>query len=118
MKEMLKVQGREGTWNYDPYSHGMFNGMELVVALAEGRDPVFRKAPEKWIYTAPPKQEEGCAECGKKSSEGWALYCVKCLEREWINLSLQEREKIREEYSDNPSGLISVVQMMLKEKNT
>jgi DNA gyrase/topoisomerase IV subunit B len=37
--------------------------------------------------------------------------------KEWINLTVQEREKIRDEYGDNPSGLISVVQMILKEKN-
>ena len=37
--------------------------------------------------------------------------------REWINLTVQEREKLRDEYGDNPSGLISAVQMMLKEKN-
>jgi hypothetical protein len=35
------------------------------------------------IHTCTPKGEEGCAECGKKSSDGWALYCVKCSEREW-----------------------------------
>ncbi len=32
------------------------------------------------IHTCTPKQEEGCAGCGKKASEGWALYCVKCIE--------------------------------------
>lgn len=37
--------------------------------------------------------------------------------REWINLTVQEREKLRDEYEDNPSGLISAVQMMLKDKN-
>ena len=37
--------------------------------------------------------------------------------REWINLTLQEREKLRDEYEDNPSGLISAVQIMLKDKN-
>jgi len=26
------------------------------------------------------RKHEGCAECGKKASEGWALYCVKCTE--------------------------------------
>ena len=25
-----------------------------------------------------PLPEQGCAECGKKASVGWALYCVKC----------------------------------------
>ena len=56
MREMLEVQGRDGTWDYDPYSHGLYNGMELMVALAEGRDPVFREAPEKWL-SAPPQRE-------------------------------------------------------------
>jgi hypothetical protein len=56
MREMLEVQGRDGTWNYDPYFHGMYNGMEFMLALAEGRDPVFRKAPEKWL-NAPPQRE-------------------------------------------------------------
>ena len=49
MKELLEVQGRDGNWNMDSYMQGMYNGMELMVALAEGRDPVFREAPEKWL---------------------------------------------------------------------
>lgn len=33
------------------------------------------------LFTAPPsKSEQGCAECGVKASEGYALYCVKCTE--------------------------------------
>ena len=42
---------------------------------------------------------------------------VAAAEREWINLTVQERENLRDEYEDNPYGLISAVQMMLKEKN-
>jgi hypothetical protein len=42
------------------------------------------------LYTAPPQREEGCAECGKKSSDGWALYCVKCSEREWQGMTDDE----------------------------
>ena len=42
------------------------------------------------IHTCTPKSEEGCAECGKKSSDGWALYCVKCSEREWHGLTDEE----------------------------
>ena len=49
MKEMLEVQGRDGTWNYDPYSQGMYNGMEVMLAVLEDREPVFRGAPEKWL---------------------------------------------------------------------
>lgn len=49
LKELLEVQGRNGTWNYDPYFHGMYNGMEVMLAVLEDREPVFRGAPEKWL---------------------------------------------------------------------
>ena len=49
LKELLEVQGRDGTWNYDPYFHGMYNGMEVMLAVLENREPVFRGAPEKWL---------------------------------------------------------------------
>jgi hypothetical protein len=59
MKELLEVQGRDGNWNLDPYMQGMYNGMELMVALAEGRDPVFRKAPENWLPAQPQREWQG-----------------------------------------------------------
>jgi len=33
--------------------------------------------------------EQGCAECGCKASDGYALFCVKCSEpmREWVGLT-------------------------------
>lgn len=49
LKELLEVQGRNGTWNYDPYFHGMYNGMEVMLAVLEDREPVFRGAPKKWL---------------------------------------------------------------------
>jgi hypothetical protein len=38
------------------------------------------------------KRKEGCAECGKLTSDGWALYCVKCSEpmRGWVGLTDEE----------------------------
>jgi hypothetical protein len=49
MREMLAIQGSSGTWNCDPYMHGMYNGMEYMLAMAENRDPIFRDAPAKWL---------------------------------------------------------------------
>jgi hypothetical protein len=49
LKELLEVQGRNGTWNYDPYFHGMYSGMEVMLAVLEDREPVFRGAPKKWL---------------------------------------------------------------------
>ena len=52
-KEMLKVQGEDGTWNYDEYMHGMYNGMEYIVAMMEDREPVYREAPKEWLKDKP-----------------------------------------------------------------
>lgn len=49
MKDVMAVQGNDGNWNYDPYMHGMFNGMELMHSIAEKRDPEFREAPDEWL---------------------------------------------------------------------
>lgn len=53
MRESLKIQGYDGNWNYDEYMHGMYNGMELMLAYAEGREPIFREKPEQWLIDIP-----------------------------------------------------------------
>lgn len=50
-KQMLLAQGVEGTWNSDSYMHGLYNGMEFIVAIMENREPVFRDPPEEWVTT-------------------------------------------------------------------
>ena len=47
--EMLDVQGRNGSWDCDPYMHGLYNGMEFMLSLIEEREPKFREAPKKWL---------------------------------------------------------------------
>lgn len=51
--DMLRVQGTDGNWNYNPYMHGMYNGLELALSVFEGRDPAYKEAPEKWIVEPP-----------------------------------------------------------------
>lgn len=51
LKDLHKVQGAPGNWNYDSYMQGMFNGMELALAILEDREPEFRSKPEEgWIH--------------------------------------------------------------------
>jgi hypothetical protein len=54
------------------------------------------KASPAEIHTCTPR-ESGCAECGKKSSDGWALYCVECTKpmREWVGLTDEDMNKLR-----------------------
>lgn len=47
--KMLEVQGVNGTWNYDSYMHGMYNGMEFCHSIIKGTEPKYREAPDKWL---------------------------------------------------------------------
>lgn len=55
-KELVNIQGESGNWNYSPYMHGMFNGMELMLATLEGREPNYKDAPEHWLEDGHPTQ--------------------------------------------------------------
>lgn len=50
LKEMIDVQCSNGNWNYDPYMHGMANGMIFCEALMTGEDPEFLEAPKVWLH--------------------------------------------------------------------
>jgi hypothetical protein len=51
LDEMIKIQCAEGNWNYDPYMHGMANGLLLAKSVFdETHEPKFLEAPEKWLY--------------------------------------------------------------------
>lgn len=48
MDKFMRIQGSNGNWNYDEYMHGMYNGMELMVATVENRLVNYKDAPEVW----------------------------------------------------------------------
>lgn len=43
---VLKTQGQKGNYDYDEYMRGMYNGMELIVAIFEEREPIYKDAPK------------------------------------------------------------------------
>jgi len=49
LRELVDVQGRDGNWNYDRYMRGMYNGMELMLATLENREPVYKEIPERYL---------------------------------------------------------------------
>ena len=49
VREMVEVQGKNGSWNFDPYMQGLYNGLEFALSLMENREPIFRSAPAKWL---------------------------------------------------------------------
>ena len=63
LREVHEAQGRDGNWNYDHYMRGLFNGLELALAIFEDREPVYRKAlaypviKDSFTTAEPVKQE-------------------------------------------------------------
>ena len=68
------------------------------------------------LYTAPPKKDEPVID--KSMAKRIATQLGWEPKKEWVNLTVEERETLRDAYQDSFSGLISAVQMLLKEKNT
>ena len=80
---------------------------------------------ELGLYAQPTQELDACcAECGKKKSDGWFLYCVECVDdtsaqKPWVGLTDEEIVKIIS--SNNSTGLWQIaiqIEAELKEKNT
>jgi len=69
LKTVYDIQSNKGNWDYDPYMHGLFNGMEMMISIIENREPKFRKAPKKWLADIP-MPENNSAEQGILPKKG------------------------------------------------
>lgn len=49
VRDQIDVQGQNGNWNYNPYMHGMYNGLECALATLECREPEYRDKPDEWL---------------------------------------------------------------------
>lgn len=51
LKEMSAFQSSAGSYDYDPYMHGLANGLILAIWVMEGNMGIecpYLEAPEKW----------------------------------------------------------------------
>ncbi len=53
IENLVKIQTTDGNWNYDPYMHGMANGLILALATLKGEEPDYIDKPEMWISENP-----------------------------------------------------------------
>lgn len=49
LRDCVAIQCSSGNWNYDPYMHGMANGMIFALAVMEGVEPKYLDAPKEWL---------------------------------------------------------------------
>ena len=64
LDEMVKIQLTDGIWNYDPYMHGMANGLLVAQAVIyDSHDFTGLSAPDKWLDSRenPPTPQEAPA---------------------------------------------------------
>jgi hypothetical protein len=71
LRSIVRIQGCDGNWNFNPYMHGMLNGLELALAILEEREPNYREAPAEWLFDRPepePEPDNGEIELSKNSA--------------------------------------------------
>jgi len=49
LENFTDIQCNDGNWNYDPYMHGMANGMLFSLSLLKDEEPKYLDAPDKWL---------------------------------------------------------------------
>jgi hypothetical protein len=49
LEDLLRIQCASGNWNYDPYMHGMANGLICALACIQGKEAHYLNAPESWL---------------------------------------------------------------------
>ena len=54
LDQVIAIQCQPGNWNWDPYMHGMANGLLLARATLTGEDPVYLDAPPAWLCDGVP----------------------------------------------------------------
>ena len=49
LRDCLKIQGSNGNWDYDPYMHGLYNGLACAEAILTETEPQYKNAPDQWL---------------------------------------------------------------------
>lgn len=49
LRGLRDIQGVHGTWNHSPYQQGMYNGLEIGLALLEQRAADLKDPPSQWL---------------------------------------------------------------------
>lgn len=58
LDDLVRIQCSDGNWNYDPYMHGMANGLLLAQSLfSKGGCPDYLEPPEVWGKDVPMTDE-------------------------------------------------------------
>jgi len=94
--DLLAIQCSPGTWNVNPYMHGLANGMHLIRSIISGEEPDFLSAPDRWL-----DEQYNRLSGGERGVFGSAF--VSCVEEARNKLT----KKLKEDYPHEDYYLIS-----------
>jgi len=77
LHDMLETQSQDGIWNYDDRMLGMFNGMEVMMAIVEHRDVKFRDCKTEDFLINKTKKEVSMDDKTVKEMYQTALKCMR-----------------------------------------
>lgn len=109
--EMLEVACADGTWNYDPYFHGMANGMIFVRSLLTDQEPQYLEAPDHWLadYMAPGRvttaqvnQRDRYAK-GFHAARAWAAPLFRHADKAHVAVRLSQQDQDKHYYHGTPT---------------
>ena len=60
LRVMTQVQCDDGNWNYDPYIHGMANGLIFALSIFDKNEPNYLEALKEWLADKPCTKEKTC----------------------------------------------------------
>lgn len=49
LRGMAESRGKEGSWNWSGFSHGVYTGLEIALSIMDDRSPQFRAAPHRYL---------------------------------------------------------------------
>jgi len=58
LDEIIKIQCMNGNYNYDPYMHGMANGLICARSVITGEEPKYIETPEVWLCDRPSDRDK------------------------------------------------------------
>lgn len=69
LKQVHQVQAYRGNCDYSEYMLGLYNGLELALAIYEEREPNYKNAPKR--FDCDPPEESVLYKLKAKLREGW-----------------------------------------------
>lgn len=69
LKQVHEIQGYKGNWDYSEYMLGLYNGLELALAIYEEREPNYKNPPKR--FGCEPSEESVLDKLREKLRKGW-----------------------------------------------